>query len=132
MEQTAFATVEQYAKRYGQPGDAERCSVLLQDASNQMLSEFEAVYGTYEKGVCQAFDRNAEAVCCMLVNRVLKAPEAFAGATQYSQGVGGYTASITFGSAMGEMYLGKTVRVTLGLDAQVRRSMTPIERCVAE
>ena len=132
MEQTVFATVEQYAKRYGQPGDAERCDVLLQDASNQMLSAFEAVYGTYEAGVCQAFDRNAEAVCCMLVNRVLKAPESLAGATQYSQGAGGYSASVTFGNAMGEMYLGKTVRATLGLDAQVRRAMTPIERGVAE
>lgn len=127
-----FATVEDYEARYGAPGDEERCRVLLSDASGQMLSEFEAVYGTYEEGACPAFDRNAAAVCCLLVNRVLSAPAAMAGATQYSQGAGGYTASIAFGSAMGEMYLGKTVRETLGLNAQVRRSLRPMERGEAE
>lgn len=84
--ETVFATVEDYKKRYGEPGDEERCKVLLSDATDQMLSAFEEVYGTYQEGVCAAFDRNAAAVCCLLVNRVLSAPAAMAGATQYSQG----------------------------------------------
>lgn len=126
--ETVFATVDDYGKRYGQPGDADRCAVLLSDASNQMLSAFEEVYGTYEEGVCAAFDRNAEAVCCLMVNRVLTAPSAMAGATQYSQGAGGYTASVTFGSAIGETYLGKTDLKRLGLNAQVFRTLHPLER----
>lgn len=120
-----FATVEDYAARYGEPGDARRCAALLEDASAQMLSAFEAVYGPYQEGVCAAFDRNAAPVCCLLANRVLSAPGVLSGATQYSQGAGGYTASVTFGSAMGEMYLGKTVREALGLDVQARRSLRP-------
>ncbi|OUP10995.1 Gp19/Gp15/Gp42 family protein [Collinsella sp. An2] len=128
MAETVFATVEEYEARYGAPGDEKRLKVLLGDASNYMLSAFEEVYGTYAKGVCDAFDRNAGAVCCLLVSRVLNAPAAMAGATQYSQGAGGYTASVTFGSAMGEMYLGKTVREALGLDAQIMRSLHPMER----
>ena len=38
---TVFATVEDYKKRYGEPGDEERCKVLLSDATDQMLSAFE-------------------------------------------------------------------------------------------
>ena len=125
MAETVFATVDDYAARYGEPGDEKRLQVLLEDASAYLLSAFEEVYGTYEKGVCPAFDRNAGAVCCLLVNRVLNAPAAMAGATQYSQGAGGYTASVTFGSALGEMYLGKSVREMLGLNAQVMRSLHP-------
>lgn len=126
--ETVFATVEDYKKRYGEPGDEERCKVLLSDATDQMLSAFEEVYGTYQEGVCAAFDRNAAAVCCLLVNRVLSAPAAMAGATQYSQGAGGYTASVTYGSALGEMYLGKTDLKRLGLNAQIRRALHPLER----
>ena len=128
MAGTVFATVEDYEARYGTPGDEKRLQVLLSDASGVMLSAFEEVYGTYEEGACEAFDRNAGAVCCLLVNRVLSAPAAMAGATQYSQGAGGYTASVTFGSALGEMYLGKSVREMLGLDAQIMRSLHPAER----
>lgn len=123
-----FATVDDYRARYGEPGDAGRCSVLLGDASAYLLSEFEAVYGTYEEGACPAFDRNVGAVTCLLVNRVLSSPAAMSGATQYSQGAGGYSASVTFGSALGEMYLGKTQRAMLGLDVQTRRSLHPCER----
>lgn len=125
MAGTVFATVDDYSARYGEPGDEKRLQVLLADASAYMLSAFEEVYGPYEEGVCTAFDRNAGAVCCLLVNRVLNAPAAMAGATQYSQGAGGYTASVTFGSALGEMYLGKSVREMLGLNAQVMRSLHP-------
>ena len=128
MDETVFATVADYSARYGAPGDEKRLEVLLGDASAYMLSAFEEVYDTYEKGVCVAFDRTASAVCCLLVNRVLNAPAAMAGATQYSQGAGGYTASVTFGSALGEMYLGKSVREMLGLDAQIMRSLHPMDR----
>lgn len=127
--ETVFATVDDYIKRYGEPGDAERCAVLLSDASDQMLSAFEEVYGTYAEGVCAAFDRNAKAVCCLMVNRVLTTPASMAGATQYSQGAGGYTASVTYGSALGETYLGKTDLKRLGLNAQVFRTLHPHERC---
>lgn len=128
MAETVFATVDDYEARYGAPGDDKRLQVLLSDASSFMISAFEEVYGTYSEGVCDAFDRNACAACCLLANRVLNAPAAMAGATQFSQGAGGYTASVTFGSAMGEMYMGKSVREMLGLDAQIMRSLRPMER----
>ncbi len=124
-----FATVGDYTERYGEPADAARAEVLLNDASALMLSEYEGFYGTaYEKGAHATFDRSASAVCCLLVNRVLNAPAAMVGATQYSQAAGGYNASVTYGTALGEMYLGKTERKRLGLVGQSLRALHPIER----
>ncbi len=124
----ALATVEDYKARYGEPGDAERAALLLEDASGLMLSAFEDALGDYAEGECAAFDRNACAVCCLVVNRVLTAPSALAGATQYSQGAGGYTASVTYGSALGEMYLGRSELKRLGLLTQSLGALTPLDR----
>lgn len=124
----AFATVEDYAGRYGEPADATRTGLLLGDASDLMLAAYEDRLGQYEEGACPAFDRAASAVCCLLVNRVLAAPAAMAGATQYSQGAGGYTASVTYGSALGEMYLGKSDLKRLGLAGQCLCSLSPLDR----
>jgi hypothetical protein len=119
-----FATAEDYTARYGAAADEARLNALLSDASAMLLSEYEAAYGLpYEKGQSAAFDRAAPAVACMLVNRVLNTPANMAG-----QGAGSITASVTYGSALGEMYVGKTARRLLGLDGSVRRVLRPIER----
>ena len=86
----ALAGIDDYKARYGEPADSARTDVLLQDASDLMLAAYEDRLGAYSVGACPAFDRAAPAVCCLLVNRVLSAPSAMAGATQYSQGAGGY------------------------------------------
>lgn len=122
------ATVEDYAARYGEPGDRERAAVLLDDADSLLLAAYEDAIGEYAEGKCPAFDRARTAVTCLIVNRVLSAPAAMAGATQYSQGAGGYTASVTYGSALGEMYLGKSDLKRLGLMGQRLGSLTPLER----
>lgn len=124
-----FATVDDYSARYGEPGDKERAEVLLGDASALMLSAYEDFYGSeYAAGEHEAFDRSAKAVCCLLVNRVLAPPSALYGATSISQGGGGYTASVGYGSALGEMYLGKSDLKRLGLFGQVMRTLTPKEQ----
>ncbi len=127
----AYATVEDYARRYGEPGDEARCAALLDDASDLMLAAYEERIGAYAEGDAPAFDRSAQAVCCLLVNRVLAAPSSMVGATQYSQGAGGYTASVTYGSALGEMYLGKSDLKRLGLVGQSLSALSPIDRAGA-
>nr|DAI93296.1 MAG TPA: hypothetical protein [Caudoviricetes sp.] len=124
----ALASVDDYKARYGEPADSARTDVLLQDASDLMLAAYEDRLGAYSVGVCPAFDRAAPAVCCLLVNRVLSAPSAMAGATQYSQGAGGYTASVTYGSALGEMYLGRSDLKRLGLTGQTLGALSPLAR----
>ncbi len=125
----AFAKLSDYEARYGAPADPARASVLLEDASALLASHYETTFGEpYEVGAHAQFDRSAAAVACLLVNRVLSAPSSMSGATQYSQGAGGYTASVTFGNGLGEMYLGKSDLKRLGLDVQVLRSLSPMER----
>lgn len=121
-----LATIEDYRSRHGEPADAARAKTLLEDASNLLLSAYEAHAGGYKRGKLAAFDRSAPAVCCLVVNRVLSAPAALAGATQYSQGAGGYTASVSYGSALGEMYLGKTELKRLGLLEQSIGALSPV------
>lgn len=122
-----FATPEDYAARYGDAADPARLAVLLTDATSLLLSAFEARWGeAYVPGAHPAFDRSASAVCCLLANRVLSAPQMLTGATQYSQTAGGYNASVTYGSAMGEMYLGKTDLRRLGLYGSTIRELRPM------
>ena len=105
---TAFATIEDYTARYGEPADSERATALLDDASALLLSAYEGFWGEdYAEGAHAAFDRSACAVCCMVVNRVLAASAAMLGATQYSQGAGGYTASVSFAGAEAAFFLGR-------------------------
>lgn len=123
-----FATIEDYAARYGRPADEARVLALLEDASVTMLSAYEGFWGEpYAQGAHAAFDRAAKPVCCLLANRVLSAPSQMLGATQYSQTAGSYNASVSFGSGLGEMYLGKSDLKRLGLDGQVLRSLRPID-----
>ena len=125
----AFATVGDYAARYGDPADEGRVALLLGDASAMLLSEYEAYWGDeYAEGAHEAFDRSACAVACKLAHGALSAPAGFEGATQYSQGAGGYTASVTFGGALGHMWLGKADRALLGLSGQRMRVLLPAER----
>ena len=121
-----LATPEDYAARYGDVADTARLGVLLADATSLLLSAYEARWGEgYAPGAHPAFDRAAAAVCCLLANRVLSAPQMLTGATQYSQTAGGYNASVTYGSAMGEMYLGKTDLRRLGLWGSAIRELRP-------
>lgn len=120
----AFASVGDYVARYGRPVDEARLSVLLGDASDMLLAVYEGRFGAaYVEGAHSAFDRGAAAVCCAMVQRALHVPDGYAGATQMSQGGGGYTASVSFGGALGDLYVGKSELKRLGLDGTLMRSM---------
>lgn len=125
----AFATAEDYAARYGETAEAARVEVLLGDAASMLMSAYEDFFcAPYAKGAHAAFDRSACAVSCAMANRVLSAPAAMAGATQFSQGAGGYTASVSYGSGAGDMYLGRSELKRLGLAAQRMSALHPAER----
>lgn len=126
MDDPVFAAPADYEARYGE-ADPARLAALLEDASGILLAEFERHEGMpYMPGANAAFDRAAKAACCKLANQALGAPDGFAGATQYSQGAGGYTASVTYGSALGSMFLGKSDLKALGLSGSALRSLRPM------
>lgn len=111
-----FATVTDYADRYGEPADQKRVGVLLADASDYLCSKYLGRYGTeYEEGAHTAFDSNAKAVCCGIVSRMLATPTDLYGVSQYSQGTGSYSASMTYSNPTGDMYLTAAEKSRLGL-----------------
>lgn len=130
MDGTAsLATVADYAARYGQPTDDARVAVLLADATDMLLALYESHFGAaYAQRAHLAFDRAAAAVCCAMVQRALKVPDGMVGATQYSQGGGGYTASVSFGGALGDLYVGKSEMRRLGLDGATMGVIQPLVR----
>ena len=123
----AFASVEDYTKRYGDTVDSDRVEVILSDASNVMLNAYESFWGEgYQKGAHEQFDRSATAVCCAIAHRSLSVPAGFEGASQYSQTAGSYNASITFSNPTGDIYLSKTELKRLGLYGQHIGAVMPL------
>lgn len=110
------ATVDDYSRRYGTPADPDRCAALLDDASAALDAEYVERYGVdWEEGAHPVFDRNACAVACAVVARVMDVSADFLGATQYTQTAGSYSASVTMANPTGALYLTKADRQRLGL-----------------
>lgn len=123
---TVFATYDDYVLRYGAKADTAKVEALLEDASNALISEYEAFWcEDYTEGAHKAFDRNVKAVCCSVANRSLSVRSGFEGASQYSQTAGSYNASVTFSNPTGEMYLSRSDLKKLGLHGQRMRSIMP-------
>lgn len=128
---TVFAKLGDLEERWRPLGGEEgaRAAVLLGDASDMLLAAYEERFGcAYEPDARPSFDRAAPAVCCAMVRRAMGVPDGFAGATQMSQGGGGYTASVSFGGALGDLYLGKSDLKRLGLTGSTIRAITPVVR----
>lgn len=106
---------DEYTKRYGEADSPTEIAEALADAADALLSAYEQRWGHYVTGAHRAFDRGHEAVACAMVRRAATVPEGFAGATQYSQGAGGYTASVTYGGSLGDIYISKSDKKRLGL-----------------
>lgn len=123
----AFASVEDYKKRYGDVVDSDRVEVILSDASDAMLDAYESFWGEiYQEGTHEQFDRSATAVCCAIAHRSLSVPAGLEGANQYSQTAGSYNASVTFSNPTGDIYLSKTELKRLGLYGQRIGAVMPL------
>lgn len=119
-------TLEEYASRYGTPSDPDRVTALLSDACDMLLTAYEGRWGGYTAGAHPAFDRGYRAVACSVVNRAASVPDAFAGATQYSQTAGAYNASVTFANPTADLWLGKSDLRRLGLAGMRIGSIAPM------
>lgn len=119
-------TLEEYASRYGTPSDPDRVAALLSDACDMLLTAYEGRWGGYTAGARPAFDRGYRAVACSVVNRAASVPDAFAGATQYSQTAGAYNASVTFANPTADLWLGKSDLRRLGLAGMRIGSIAPM------
>lgn len=126
MAANLTVTLEEYSARYGTPSDPWRVSALLSDACDMLLTAYEGRWGLYVEGAHPAFDRGYKAVACAVVGRAVNVPDAFAGATQYSQTAGDYNASVTFANPTADLWLGKSDLKRLGLAGMRVFSIAPM------
>lgn len=110
---TPFATVEDYADRYGPVPEADegRVATLLADASNLVASQ----PGFEEREGDETFSGVLESVTCAMVYRSMRSG-AYAGLSSVSQGAGGYTASVGVYNPGGDLFLTDNERRALGLE----------------
>lgn len=112
----SFATVDDYAARYGTPDDESRVEALLEDAAAMLAAAFRRHFGrAYEEGYSDDFDASATAVCCAVVSRAVNVPSGMVGVTQFTQTGGPYSASFSSANPTGDLYLSKSDLERLGL-----------------
>ena len=112
-----FATVEDYERRYGPCADRAGLEEALADATRLIEAECRA------SGVDVSDPALAGAlmqVCRAAAARAMQAGESGAplGATQFSQGAGGFSESWSLANPSAEVYLTKADRAMLGVGAQ--------------
>lgn len=112
-----FATHAQYESRYGDVDDPDALAEVLMDATRLVASALDRAGIAYADPSDEFSDRLMQ-VCRSMAYRAMGCgePSVPAGATQYSQGAGGYTESYTLGNPYGEVYMSKSERRMLGLD----------------
>lgn len=109
-----FATVEQYAARYGPPEDPELLAEVLMDATRLIAAELE------REGVALSEEGAGGRMqaCRSVAHRALGDGEVADlpfGVTQYSQTAGPFSASVSVGNAYRDVFLTKAERRMLGL-----------------
>lgn len=111
-----FATLEAYRSTYPEDAASDaRVRPLLRAASLRLDTELGTWRPGYVRGADATYDAKLELACCEMVHDSVTVPDEAAGATQYSQAAGGYTASVTYGAARGSLSVTKPIRKLLGL-----------------
>lgn len=112
----AYATVAQYEALYGPYGDDDMLAAWLDRASRFVDTEVKPYGITIEGDLLTV----AADVVCSVVKRVLPSEGSVdlpVGMTQFSMTAGSYTQFGSFPSGYGEMYLNKSEKSQLGMNA---------------
>lgn len=112
-----FASVAQYEARYGEADDEAALTEVLMDATREISAELRRAGIDFIDPSPEFADSLMQA-CRSMAYRAIGSGDSPvpAGATQYSQGAGGYTESYTLGNPYGEVYMSKAERRLLGID----------------
>lgn len=115
-----FASVEDLESRWREldPDEEDCASVLLEDASSFLVSEFRRV-GKKIDTDDEIVLSNLKRVCCSIVARSY--PDDTDGISQFSQTAGPFSSSQTIANPARDMYLTKQERLTLGLPQRACR-----------
>lgn len=115
--ETPFATVDDYERRYGVVADREKLAEVLLDASRLIAAECAAggvdVSAPEKAGVLMQACRSCAA-------RAMQSDAAGVplGVTQFSQGAAGFSESWSMANPSADVYLTKAERRMLGLRSQ--------------
>lgn len=122
-----FATADAYRALYpsDEVGNAT-LAALLRAASLRLDTDLARFRPGYERGSDATYDEKLSVACCEMVHDAASVPDAMQGATQYSQGAGGYTASVTYSAARGRLALTKPLRHLLGFERGGIGSIAPM------
>lgn len=115
-----FATVDDYAARYGQPDDPDRIGALLLDASAMIASK-----PGFAMRDDDAWKASLTAITCAVVHRAVGS-DAWAGMSSVSQGADGYSASASIYNPSGDLFLTTNEKQTLGICGSRVRSISPL------
>ena len=107
-----YATVEDYAARYGEPSDATKLEQCLADASRLI----DAVLENHGREACRVDRSKLMQVCRNVANRTMgdEAPLP-AGVSQYTMTATPYSESMTFANPNLDAYLTKQEKALLGI-----------------
>ena len=112
----AFASVEDYEARYGDADEPEILAEILMDATREIAAALDKANISYSD-VSEDFAARLMQACRSMAYRAMgDDTDVPLGATQYSQGAGGYTKQFTFSNPYSELYISKAERRLLGLD----------------
>lgn len=113
----AFATVDDYERRYGIVADREKLAEVLLDASRLIAAECAA--GGVDAGAPEKAGVLLQ-VCRSVAARAMQSDAAGVplGVTQFSQGAAGFSESWSMANPSAEVYMTKAERRALGLRSQ--------------
>ena len=113
-----FASVGQYAARYGDVQDEVALAECLLDATREICAELEAdgiVWDESDEDYCERLSQ----VCRQVAHRAMSASQTDEripiGATQYMQVAGPYTEQFMLKNPYGQVYLEQAERRLLGI-----------------
>ena len=110
----SFASISDYEDKYGSAGDDVALQAWLDDATTHLTA---LLGGTLDP------DDAAQAallrtVCRDMAHRAYASVAPGYGVTSYSQGANGFSESMSYANATGDLYLTKTERMLLGIGTQ--------------
>lgn len=107
----SFATVSDYEAKYGEVADAERLQVWLDDVTTYLTKLLGNRYDATDEAQAAAL----RVVCRDCTHRAFESNAPGFGVSNYSQSANGFTESMTYANATGDIYVTKNERKMLGI-----------------
>lgn len=110
----SFASVADYEAKYGSVDDAAILRAWLDDATAYLTALLGSSYDPDDAGQAALL----RTVCRDMAHRAFAGAAPGYGVSSYAQGANGFTESLSFANAMGDLYLTKAEKALLGIGAQ--------------